>query len=424
MIMRTTYLFFFLFLPVFTHAYLDPGTGSLLVYAVIGILTSLGFLLRGLWYHLIGLFFSTGSNVRGKIMPDLVFHSEGGRYWQVFEPIISACLAKGIPCAYITPDKKDPAHTFENDSGLFLVIRPGSEAATIAYLNKIKTKVVVSTTPGLDVYMWKRSKHVSRYVHIFHAPTSVAFYEKYALSFYDDIFTVGFFQDPEINQLDLLRNLPEKKLYPVGLSYFDYMLKKMETFKRSRNDFTVLYAPTWGLRSSLNLYGHKILDILVQENYRIIFRPHPQSAISDKDIMGSIVSVYKDHPLVEFDYNPTSIAAMANSDLLITDLSGIFFDYAFLCSRPIILTGSEVSFAGYEAEDMTTVPWELEAPKQFSHDLKGNIESIPAVISEIRTMYASAEDNIMAFRDRNICNFGNAGEAAASQLDYILRASL
>ena len=140
--MKYFYLVFFLLLPTFAFAYLDPGTGSLLLYAVIGIASSVIFALRSFWYVLIELFFSQrGEKIETNEMPDVVFHSEGGKYWHIFQPVKAALLEKQIACAYITPDRNDPALQFQKDNKNYHPICPGKEMITIAYLNNIKTKL-------------------------------------------------------------------------------------------------------------------------------------------------------------------------------------------------------------------------------------------------------------------------------------------
>ena len=61
--------------------YLDPGTGSLLLYAIVGITTTVLFALRGFWYSLRSKVFM-GKKGAVKELPDLVFQSEGGSIHQ------------------------------------------------------------------------------------------------------------------------------------------------------------------------------------------------------------------------------------------------------------------------------------------------------------------------------------------------------
>ena len=46
------------------HAYLDPGTGSMLLSALIGLAAALALGLKMFWYRLVGLFRGRGSAVR------------------------------------------------------------------------------------------------------------------------------------------------------------------------------------------------------------------------------------------------------------------------------------------------------------------------------------------------------------------------
>lgn len=411
--MKRFYVLFLLLAPVPTFAYLDPGTGSLLLYAIVGVATSVAFALRNLWYRILDLFSAGRTKKYSADLPDIVFHSEGGRYWQVFEPVVAALDAKGIPCAYVTPDPKDPAFAFSRDHRALTAIHPGNEMMTIAFMNRVRTKVVVSTTPGLEVYMWKRSSRARTYVHLFHSPTTIEFYEKYSLSFYDVVLTVGEFQDRAIRELEALRGLPRKRLVPAGLTYFDYMLRECASIGRSTDRFTVLYAPSWGPRSSLTKYGDRIVGTLLGSGYRVIFRPHPQSAVSDKDILEPILRAHRDNPDFVADRNRTGIASMTDADVMITDLSGVLFDFAFLYSKPIILAAADAPVGGYEAEDLAGPLWDVEAARALSVPIPEDLDALPALVGEIARDPASKADRIAEFRKANVRFFGEAGSKTA-----------
>lgn len=422
--MKYFYLVFFLLLPTFAFAYLDPGTGSLLLYAVIGIASSIVFALRSLWYRIIEIFFSRrGEKVKMNELPDVVFHSEGGKYWHVFQPVIDALLEKEIACAYITPDKNDSAFRFQKDNGNWYPICPGKEMMTIAYLNNLKTKLIVSTTPGLDVYMWKRSKNVKRYAHLFHAPTGVDLYEKYGLSFYDDVFSVGPFTEKAQNKLDDYRGLPHKKFYPTGCTYYDYLVGEAneinKTVKPDGN--TLLYAPSWGNRSSVVKYKTEIIAELLKTGMKVIFRPHPQSFISDKQIVEEIKKKYSSNSYFQFDSNRTGIESMAAADILITDLSGMLFDFAYLYSRPIVIINYETKLDGYEVEDLDDSGFDVKASLELAEKAGSNITALAEKILEVKKRSTAFSEKIKTFRDRNMYYFGNAGRAAAENIINILK---
>ena len=424
--MRYFYFLFFLFFPSFLFAYLDPGTGSLLLYALVGIGTSFWFLLRGVFYQLSSLLFAR-NNIRTKNKYEIVFYSEGAKYWQVFYPVISQLLSQKIACTYITCEKDDPAFQLRNTD--FTALCPGTEMFTIAFMNKIEADIVVSTTPHLDVYMWKRSKKVKKYIHIFHAPTGVDFYEKYALSFYDVIFSVGEFTENAQKYLDKVRGLPDKTYYNVGCTYYDYMHEKLQTLKRTTKGKTILYAPTWGLkRSSFFTNGIPIMQRLLDAGFRVIFRPHPQFFISHKKELENFKNQFAHYQSLTIDTAPSPLQAMLDSDILISDFSGIVFDFAYLFERPVFLTLPPSSVKGYEAEELPAdIQWDIPATQQVAHELSENeINHIENYISDVLEQERNYKNRIAEFK-KNIFNFYTAGHSAARAISDIhtsLRASL
>lgn len=424
--MRYFYFLFFLFFPSFLFAYLDPGTGSLLLYALVGIGTSLWFLLRGVFYQLSSLLFAR-NNIRTKNKYGIVFYSEGAKYWQVFYPVISQLLSQKIACTYITCEKDDPAFQLQNTD--FTALCPGTEMFTIAFMNKIEADIVVSTTPHLDVYMWKRSKKVKKYIHIFHAPTGVDFYEKYALSFYDVIFSVGEFIENAQKYLDKARGLPDKTYYNVGCTYYDYMHEKLQTLKRTTKTKTILYAPSWGLkRSSFFTNGISIMQRLLDAGFRVIFRPHPQFFISHKKELENFKNQFAHYQSLTIDTAPSPLQAMLDSDILISDFSGIVFDFAYLFERPVFLTLPPSSVKGYEAEELPAdIQWDIPATQQVAHELSENeINHIENYISDVLEQEQNYKNRIAEFK-KNIFNFYMAGHSAARAISDIhtsLRASL
>ena len=375
--------------------------------------------MRNLWYGLKGRALLSRSVAAAAALPDVVFHSEGGKYWQVFQPVIAALESEGVACAYVTPDPDDPALKWTGKG--FTALHPGRELMTIAHMNAIRTALVVSSTPNLDVYMLKRSKQVKHYTHLFHAPTDVAFYEKFAFDWYDSLLTVGPFQERSVRQLEGRRGLREKRLYETGCTYYDYMLGERRDDERS-GDLTVLYAPAWGERSSIIRYGTAILDALADGGVRTIFRPHPQFYVSHVEIIREIEKKFAGRPNVEIDTNRTGTASMRRSDVMVTDLSGVLFDYAFLFERPIVLAHANADVGGQEGEDLSGEIWDVKAARSLARPLAE--EEIPQVARIVAEAGAGSERYgraVRGIREAEIFNFGAAGRAAAGHIRAILR---
>ncbi len=331
-----------------TYAYLDPGSGSMLIYALFGILVTIVYSLRGAVYRSRQLFMGGSVKSVGSIADaEIVFYSEGGKYWNVFAPIIEAFDKKGIKCAYVTPDIHDDGLKYKSDN----VIIKGfnSELKAITFMNHLTANIVVSTTPQLDVYMLKRSKNVKHYAHVVHAPVDMALYEKHAFDYYDSVLCSGPHQIKSIRTLENKRASKNKQLYKTGCTYYDVMVKDVtDNSSLEKNKLTVLYAPSWGRLSSLVKYGINILKPLLNDKFNLIFRPHPQMFISHKKLMNEVTSYLKTYDSVTLDREPSGHRSMGASDIMITDFSGIIFDYAFLFCKPIGVIDTVIEYEGYE----------------------------------------------------------------------------
>ena len=401
--------------------YLDPGTGSLLLYAIVGITTTVLFALRGFWYSLRSKIF-LGKKGAVKEMPDLVFQSEGGKYWQVFQPVLKALDKYDIKYGFVTPDKNDPVFT----SGLKNVVAvcPGKELMTLSYMNRIKAKIVVSTTPQLDVYMLKRSKHVGKYVHLFHAPADIGMYEMYAFDNYDVMLCTGAYQKEALRSIEKNRHEKAKELLDTGCTYYDYMLEELKKLPQKQDEgLTVLYAPAWGERSSVVKYGTAVIDRLAEAGIRVIFRPHPQMYVSDKETIAAVEEKIKGNSLIELDRNRTAAASMARSHAMVTDISGVIFDYALLFEKPIFLVNAEYNLGGYDVIDIDGGKvWDVDKSKEITRIIKP--EEIQDLASIVKSEMGNSDvyrDKIRKIKDEEIYNFGHAGETAAKQLVEMLK---
>ena len=110
---------------------------------------------------------------------------------------------------------------------------------------------------------------------------------------------------------------------------------------------------------------------------------------------------------------------MKKSDLLLTDFSGVLFDYAYLSEKQVLLLNVKNACNGYEAEEMLplNVDFDIKASKELAHQLTE--EEMNNIAQTVKNYLASKNDNkekIRKFKDQNIYNFGNAGKAAADAL--------
>ncbi len=401
--------------------YIDPASTSALLYIIIAIAATLAFALRGFFYRIKNLIFGKGFiNTNDFNNIDIIFYSEGKQYWPVFYPIIKALEKKNIECAYLTSDDKDPGLDYKSEflSTKFI----GNLTMTSVYLKKLKAKFVGMTTPQLDVMMIQRSKHVQHYAHIVHAPIDVFTYRKFAFDYFDSVFCSGPHQIEGIKKLEEKRKTDKKLLLETGLTYYDVMLEDIVKLpKPEKHKPIVLVAPTWKEYSIINRFGLKFFEnLLKDDSYDVILRPHPQTYVSFPKLISEIEEKYKDEPRFVVDREPLGTASMLKADLMISDLSGVFWDFMFLYSKPILLLKTDFeSIEGFEGSDLDYEMWEMRERSKVGNifdenDLK-NINKIVKDLIETPLLMQLEE-----LRKQSVFNFGRAGETAAKQILEII----
>lgn len=338
--------------------YIDPGTGAMLFSILIGIVTTLYFVLQRVWIRAKSFVKSGGKITHiedARRMPFVIF-SDDKRYWNVFQPLCDAFEARKIPLVYWTCSPDDPALKAEYEYVKAECIGEINRAVT--RLNVMKADICIATTPGLDVYQWKRSKNCSWYVHVFHAVGDATIYRMFGLDFFDCVTLTGQYQVEQIRKLEKLRNLPAKDLEVVGLTYLDEMLKRKEQTPRPVNDrLTVLLAPSWGASSILVKYGEKVIESLLATGYKVIIRPHPQSATSDKAVIDPMKEKYPDSDDLTWNYDNDNFDVLNEADIMISDFSGVIFDFILVFDKPLIYADTSFDKSPYDAAWLEEEPW-------------------------------------------------------------------
>lgn len=327
--------------------YIDPGTGSMLFTILIGVLGAAFYSLRMLFIKL--RYRLGGGKVEEleKKIP-LVIFSDGKQYWKVFAPICKELSKRGMAVVYYTMSEDDPALEAKLPGMTAEYI--GSDNRAFTKLNFLKANVVFSTTPGLDVYQWKRSKNVDFYVHIPHAPNDINLYRMFGLDYYDGVLLSGDYQINQIRRLEEIRQLPPKEMELVGIPYMDDMAARLEKEGPAQaHERTVLLAPSWGDSALFGVYGGKIIEKLLETGYHVIVRPHPQSFKSEKELMDKLMAAYPNSEKLEWNRDSDNFDVLRRSDILISDFSGVIFDFALIYDKPVIYTNPNFDLSVYDA---------------------------------------------------------------------------
>jgi hypothetical protein len=398
--------------------YIDPGTGSMFFSILIGLAATLYFVMRAVFIKL-KVVLSGGRVKDTAIVFPYVIYNEGKQYWNVFKPVLDEFENRGIQILYLTSAEDDPA--FEMGYKLIKCEFIGEGNKAFVRLNMLCADVVLMTTPGLDVYQLKKSRKVKHYAHILHMPSDATMYRLFGIDYYDSILLTGDYQAKDIRTLENLRGLPQKRLVTVGCTYLDIATEKIKTaVKEEKNTFTVLVSPSWGPSALLSRHGSKLLDPLVKTGWRIIVRPHPQSKKSENDMLEKLAAHYKDSANLEWDFDRENIHAMAKSDIMISDFSGIIFDYMFLYDKPVMYVWQGFDLRPYDADDLGENAmeelWQFRTMKEAGIELRE--DDFPR-IHEIIKNAKDSEPLAQARKKARETAWQHQGEAGKRVFDFM-----
>ena len=399
--------------------YIDPGTGSMLFSILIGAIATLYFLGRAAILKAKLLFGEKkdGVALTHNNFKQYVVYNEGMQYWNLFKPVCDEFEKRQLELTYYTSAEKDPV--FEQG---YKYVKPefiGEGNKAFVRLNMLSAGVVLMTTPGLNVYQLKRSKRVKHYAHILHAASDATMYRLFGVDYFDSVLLTGDYQAADIRTLESQRGIATKELVTVGCPYLDTLNNKMSAIPSEENHpFTVLVSPSWGVSALLSRYGEKLLDPLVATGWRIIIRPHPQSKKSEAELLTRLESRYKDKSNVEWDYERDNIYAMKKSDIMISDFSGIIYDYTFLCDKPVMYVNADLDLRPYDAYDIDGGKniWQFKTLREIGVELKE--EEFPNIKQVIE---AASDSQELARRRREAKDAAwmRRGEAGKKIVDYM-----
>lgn len=405
--------------------YIDPGTGSMLFAILIGLLGVARFVFKGLWVKL-RFMFSGGSksDLDNKTIPLAIF-SDDKRYWSVFEPICRELDARGFDVVYMTASEDDPALSAKYPHMKAEFIGAGNKA--FAKLNFLSATILLSTTPGVDVYQWKRSKDVKYYVHIPHSPAELTTYRMFGTDYYDAMLLSGQFQIDDARKLEEIRSLPAKELVLTGSPFMDEKKRKFLE-RKSESDAkneakdpsvrTVLLAPSWGTSGILSRYGAEFIKDLLATGYHIIVRPHPQSFTSEKELMDKLMSEFPENDQLEWNRDTDNFDVLNRSDILISDFSGVIFDFTLVFDKPVICADTEFDASPYDAWWLKTPTWGLSVIPRLGKKLtKENRGDLKAMIDECLEDQSFTESRHQV-RDEA---WAHQGEGAKRMADYLIQ---
>jgi YidC/Oxa1 family membrane protein insertase len=323
------------------------------------------------------------------------------------------------PSAYLVAD---PAHPFarSNDGGRRAYVLPRRCELFIRFL---RVPLIVTAASNIDVLC---KNGWTRWAHLFHSPVSLHYvYQDSALDAYDIFFCVGPHQKEELEYLQELRGWDKVKTFELGYPKLDviteitYLSRGANVTDRLR---TIAFAPSWGANGILRSHGYEIVEGLLNEGFCVVLRPHKHSFDFDSQVLDRI---YRDFGGEKFSIDDApGFEGMIGSDLLISDWSGVAYEYAFSTGRPVIFVDVE---GGRKVQSDKNRQLPLDAMEDVCRYEVGVVcrpgEIIEAVQKVANTGLAEWRDRIKAVQGKYFYNFGVAAQPIADAIAELARST-
>ncbi len=351
----------------------------------------------------------------------LVFYSESGGFYRYFRSILDWLLANSnIIVHYVTNDPRDAIFKLAEHEPR---IRPYyiGPVRIIPLMMKMDADMVVMTTPDLGTYQLKRSyvRKDVEYVYLDHAPASVQMtYRKGAFDNFDTIFANGQYQIDEHRATERVYGLKEKKMVPTGYVLLDELFANYRPRERTGGKMLILVAPSHQPGNIFDAHLDELLPLLRGGGREIHLRPHPQYTRRFPAKMQAIAEKYRDEQDIVVEMDFSSNTSIYDADILITDWSGIAYEYAFTTKRPVIFINTPMKVVNPEWEKIGITPTNITF-----RDLAGvsvdtdKLARIPSVIDDILAHPDTFRERIEKMLSEYFFNPGHSGEVAGR---YIL----
>lgn len=350
----------------------------------------------------------------------LVFYSEGNGFYKYYKGIIEYILKNtNIVIHYITSDYNDNIFNMEkeypNIKAYYI-----EEKKLITLMMKMDADVVVMTMPDLQNYHIKRSyvRKDIEYVYVPHGMDSLNLTMRTgSMDHFDTVFVTGKHQKEECIKTNEYYKLKDRKIVEWGYTLLDDMIENYKKSKETNKEKSILIAPSWQKDNIVDSCLNEILDTLKGKDYKVIVRPHPQHVRHMKEKFEQMKKDYANDKNIEIQTDFSSNSTVFNADLMITDWSGIAYEYAFTTKKPVVFIDTPMKIMNPEYKNIKVEPFNIWARDEIGKVVKLNeIDNLDKVVQEMLKSQSKYNKKISKLVDDSVYNLGHSGEVGAKYI--------
>ena len=334
---------------------------------------------------------------------EVVFYSESKSYCINFKDIINELVKHRVKVYYVTSSKDDKVFLF---------------------FNYLKANMLITTLPDIDTFHLKHSIYVKNMIYVHHSMASMnMIYLPKAFESYDTIFCVGAYHELECREMEEEYNTKPKILVKAGYPALDDFLNQYEEYCKTNNNHKtkdkviITIAPSWQKDNIIDTCIDVLISRLLESDYIVRLRPHPETLKYERDKIENIVKTYKNNTNFILDNTPGSFKSYLETDIMITDWSFTVYKYAFTTFKPVIFINTPIKVRNNNYKQYKNIPVDIAWRNKIGREI--NIEALQNIGQLVEEMLDSKikNNNLQLFREENIYNIGSSGKICA---DYII----
>lgn len=293
-----------------------------------------------------------------------IFYSEGSHHWPHIKNFIFDLINEKKKVFFVTSEINDIG--LKNLKGKIPCYVIGFGNIRQLFFKNVKCKNFITSLPDLGLNQFRKSKNTRNYIYIFHSMISTHMgYKKKAFDYFDTIMCCGPHHLKEIRKNEKIEKLKKKKLIKYGY-------KNIEKFKKIKVSNQIVIAPSWGPNSIFESYFNEIESFIQQnENREIILRPHPETK-KNRLVFNKIKNLLIKYKNTTINNNICDTDVLSKSLTIITDFSGVAFDFAFSFERPVIFIDLKKKINNLDYKKINIEPLEISVRKKIGVVLNKN----------------------------------------------------
>ena len=358
----------------------------------------------------------------------IAFYAERSSDWNHYSNIIEELIdVYKIDIYYITSDSADPILSNKNKNIFTYYI--GYDNIRTVFFQTLQFKVFVTTTPDLGKFDFTRSPYDVHYAYVFSSLISAHMgFMHDAFDYYDSVLCLGPHQHNELKALEQHYELKQKEIIECGYGHLENIInasnKDSKNIKKNQQGLNVVIAPTYGQNSLLEIDNGELcfslFDILSKANIEVILRPHWMTTNNNPLLISKITERQKSCKTFKIEKDLSSIDSLINSDILISDLSGVAFEFVFGFLKPVVYIDIPSRSRNAEFNKINLPAFELELRSKTGTLVSPKkMANIPNIIKSLNNN-DSLKKNLIELRDKSVFNLGESGAVGALYLSRLI----